>query len=64
MSHAEKCPIFIRLKAKLGLPLKHEERGKYCRWITRNVKTPEGLNAHDVCEMEWENDGSKWEVVE
>ena len=25
-------------------------------WITRNVITPFGLNAHDVCELEWERE--------
>ncbi len=56
MGHAEKRPTWIIIKAKLGFGLTCSERGKYCRWLTRKVTTPEGLNAHDVCEIEEDRD--------
>lgn len=37
MAHAEKCPIWIIFKNWFGFKLNCSERGKYARWLTRNI---------------------------
>lgn len=38
----------------MGFKLTTIENSEIAYWITRKVTTPSGLNAHDVCELEWE----------
>jgi len=44
----------LRFKRWIGFKLTTQENSEIAYWITRNVTTPPGLNAHDVCEIEWE----------
>lgn len=51
---------WLRFKWWLGFELTTVENSEIAYWITRNVTTPPGLNAHDVCEMEWEKNWEKY----
>lgn len=49
---------WLRFKWRwLGFNLTTAENSEIVFWITRNVTNPSGLNAHDVCELEWEREG-------